>query len=88
MVDDKISSGLDGLGTAGVVGFTSGGVVAGRVYASGGGLAGAGVVGAGACGLEQPASSISPAAAIRILLNKVSLFDINLAQYPFRLFCA
>ncbi len=74
MVDDKISSGFAGLGTAGVVVVTAGGVAAGVVGVETGGVV-VGIVGDGACGLAQPASKISAATIIKIPLNKTSLFD-------------
>ncbi|MDO8687977.1 MAG: hypothetical protein Q7K41_05250 [Dehalococcoidales bacterium] len=87
MVDDKISSGFAGLGTAGVVVVTAGGVAgatgvdAGGVVAGVAGVVGVetggvtGVIGGAGGGLVQPASKISAATIIKILLYKASLFD-------------
>jgi hypothetical protein len=79
VVDDRISSGVSGLG---VVGVTTGGVVSGVVGVDVGGVGVdtggvvVGVAGAGVCGLEQLASSISAAATMRALLNETNFFNI------------
>ncbi len=95
MVDERISSGFAGLGTAGVVVGTAGGGVTGAAGVDAGGVT-AGAVGVagvdtggvtgitgGAGGLVQPASRISAATITRTLLNEASLFNIIIPSFKF-----